>query len=196
MLLNRTFSVEHDASGKRSFLVSSYDGFWHRYRDMLPDHRHYYEIIQDSYPCHLYFGTHPCSPLLTLPPHHSPLSTCNSLTLGPVAACLLSKMHVYLDCMYDTSTLQVRCYVIAAGHNRKQNMCCCRLAFFSTSFSADLEFQKGCNEAVDGVKMVDRLLELVAQQLKVSSHLHAVRPLFCSACCIQSINAHATLTAD
>ncbi|KAL3137732.1 hypothetical protein ABBQ38_004998 [Trebouxia sp. C0009 RCD-2024] len=81
----RTFSVEHDASGKRSFLVSSYDGFWHRYRDMLPDHRHYYEIIQDSYPCHLYF---------------------------------------------------------------------------------DLEFQKGCNEAVDGVKMVDRLLELVAQQLK------------------------------
>lgn len=23
---------------------------------MLPDHRHYYEIIQESRPCHLYFG--------------------------------------------------------------------------------------------------------------------------------------------
>ncbi|KAL3150700.1 hypothetical protein ABBQ32_000488 [Trebouxia sp. C0010 RCD-2024] len=81
----RTFSVEHNASGKRSFLVSSYDGFWQRYRDMLPDHRHYYEIVQESYPCHLYF---------------------------------------------------------------------------------DLEFKKGCNKAVDGEGMVDRLLELIAQQLK------------------------------
>ena len=58
--MNRTFSLEHNTSGKRSFLVSTYEGFWLRYRDMLPDHRHYYEIIQESYPCHLYFGVQPC----------------------------------------------------------------------------------------------------------------------------------------
>lgn len=57
---NRTFSVEHNTSGKRSFLVSTYEGFWLRYRDMLPDHRHYYEIIQESHPCHLYFGVQAC----------------------------------------------------------------------------------------------------------------------------------------
>ena len=48
------------------------------------------------------------------------------------------------------------------------------------AFSADLEYQKGCNQAVHGEGMVDRLLELVAQQLKVSnSHLsmHAVHAL-------------------
>ena len=59
-MTNRTFSAEHITSGKRSFLVSTYEGFWLRYRDMLPDHRHYYEIIQESYPCHLYFGMQPC----------------------------------------------------------------------------------------------------------------------------------------
>lgn len=44
--------------------------------------------------------------------------------------------------------------------------------------SADLEFKKGCNKAVDGEGMVDRLLELIAQQLKVGSHLstHAAHP--------------------
>lgn len=52
----RTFSVERDSTGKRSFLVSTHEGFWKRYQDMLPDHRHYYEIIQESCPCHLYFG--------------------------------------------------------------------------------------------------------------------------------------------
>lgn len=51
----KTFSVEHDSTGKRSFLVSTQEGFWKRYQDMLPDHRHYYEIIQKSCPCHLYF---------------------------------------------------------------------------------------------------------------------------------------------
>ncbi|DBB12653.1 hypothetical protein WJX82_001501 [Trebouxia sp. C0006] len=51
----KTFSVEHDSTGRRSFLVSTHDGFWKRYQDMLPDHRHYYEIIQESCSCHLYF---------------------------------------------------------------------------------------------------------------------------------------------
>ena len=52
----RVFSVERGPEGKRSFIVTSYAKFWERYRDMLPQHRHYYEIIRESRPCHLYFG--------------------------------------------------------------------------------------------------------------------------------------------
>ena len=44
---------------------------------------------------------------------------------------------------------------------------------------ADLEFQKGHNKALDGQGMVDRLLELVAQQLKVSNCQHS--------CCVSCI---------
>ena len=52
----RIFSVERGPEGKRSFIVTSYAKFWERYRDMLPQHRHYYEIIRERRPCHLYFG--------------------------------------------------------------------------------------------------------------------------------------------
>jgi hypothetical protein len=48
--------VEYGAEGKRRFLVASRAQFWRRYRDMLPQHRHYYEIIRQGAPCHLYFG--------------------------------------------------------------------------------------------------------------------------------------------
>ena len=48
--------MEHDATGKRSFIVSTYEKFWHCYQGFLPQHRHYYEIIQEGHPCHLYFG--------------------------------------------------------------------------------------------------------------------------------------------
>ena len=55
----RVFSYEHNSTGKRSFLVTTYTKFWQRYQDMLPDHRHHYEIIQEHAPCHLYFGEVP-----------------------------------------------------------------------------------------------------------------------------------------
>ena len=52
----RVFSVEKGPEGKRSFIVTTYAKFWERYRNMLPQHRHYYEIIRERRPCHLYFG--------------------------------------------------------------------------------------------------------------------------------------------
>lgn len=48
--------MELGADGKRSFIVSTYAAFWARYQGMLPQHRHYYEIIRQGWPCHLYFG--------------------------------------------------------------------------------------------------------------------------------------------
>ena len=47
-------------------------------------------------------------------------------------------------------------------HGAQMTVFCC----------ADLEFQKGHNKAVDGQGMVNTLLELVAQQLKVSNFKH------------------------
>lgn len=52
----RVFSVEMGAQGRRRFLVTSYPQLWRRYRDMLPQHRHFYEIVRQGWPCHLYFG--------------------------------------------------------------------------------------------------------------------------------------------
>ncbi len=52
----RVFSYETGPQGKRRFLVTSYATLWRRYRDLLPQHRHYYEIIREGWPCHLYFG--------------------------------------------------------------------------------------------------------------------------------------------
>ena len=77
--------MERGADGKRSFIVSTYAAFWARYQGMLPQHRHYYEIIRQNWPCHLYFGMTPTSvPFLIypfpsaiscMPPcHHSSLS--------------------------------------------------------------------------------------------------------------------------
>jgi hypothetical protein len=50
----RIFSVELASTGTRRFLVTSYTEFWKRYSVMLPHHRHYYEIIRQGWPCHLY----------------------------------------------------------------------------------------------------------------------------------------------
>ena len=47
---------EKDSTGKRSFIVTSYAEFWRQYQECIPAHRHYYEIIQEGWPCHLYFG--------------------------------------------------------------------------------------------------------------------------------------------
>ncbi|EFN56160.1 hypothetical protein CHLNCDRAFT_51806 [Chlorella variabilis] len=49
------FSVEYGQDGKRRFIATSRAEFWRRYLDMLPQHRHYYEIIRQGAPCHLYF---------------------------------------------------------------------------------------------------------------------------------------------
>lgn len=57
----RIFSVERGADGKRSFIVTTYAAFWARYQGMLPQHRHYYEIIRQGWPCHLYFGMIPAN---------------------------------------------------------------------------------------------------------------------------------------
>lgn len=58
--MRRIFSYEHDSTGKRSFIVTTYKKFWQRYQEILPDHRHHYEIIQEGMPCHLYFGKAVC----------------------------------------------------------------------------------------------------------------------------------------
>lgn len=54
--------MERSADGRRSFIVTTYAAFWTRYEGMLPQHRHYYEILRQGWPCHLYFGsaTPPC----------------------------------------------------------------------------------------------------------------------------------------
>ncbi|KAL4438218.1 hypothetical protein ABPG77_010579 [Micractinium sp. CCAP 211/92] len=49
------FSVEVNTEGKRRFIATSRELFWKRYCDMMPEHRHYYEIIRQGRPCHLYF---------------------------------------------------------------------------------------------------------------------------------------------
>ena len=59
--------MERGADGKRSFLVSTYAAFWARYQGMLPQHRHYYEIMRHGWPCHLYFGMPTSAPSHSCP---------------------------------------------------------------------------------------------------------------------------------
>ncbi|XP_038708929.1 DNA-directed primase/polymerase protein isoform X2 [Tripterygium wilfordii] len=49
------FSYQDHFKGQRRFLVSTYKGFWSRYRNMDSKIRHHYEVIQEGLPCHLYF---------------------------------------------------------------------------------------------------------------------------------------------
>ncbi|CAN6588886.1 unnamed protein product [Malus baccata var. baccata] len=49
------FSYQDHYSGQRRFLVSTYNDFWRRYKNMNPKFRHHYEVIQEGLPCHLYF---------------------------------------------------------------------------------------------------------------------------------------------
>lgn len=78
VLQRRIFSSERGPEGKRVFIATTLKGFWNRYRDMLPRHRHCYEIIRQGYPCHLYFGALAASPCLPNPCMarfiHEPLS--------------------------------------------------------------------------------------------------------------------------
>eukprot|EP00268_Persea_americana_P009195 TRINITY_DN13650_c2_g1_i2.p1 TRINITY_DN13650_c2_g1~~TRINITY_DN13650_c2_g1_i2.p1 ORF type:complete len:630 (-),score=102.26 TRINITY_DN13650_c2_g1_i2:433-2322(-) len=49
------FSYQDHLNGQRRFLVSTYEEFWRRYKIMDPKFRHHYEVIQEGFPCHLYF---------------------------------------------------------------------------------------------------------------------------------------------
>ncbi|XP_056694333.1 uncharacterized protein [Spinacia oleracea] len=51
----RIFSYQDHFSGQRRFLVSTYQEFWRRYKNMDSKSRHHYEVIQEGFPCHLYF---------------------------------------------------------------------------------------------------------------------------------------------
>ncbi|KAI4383136.1 hypothetical protein MLD38_009012 [Melastoma candidum] len=49
------FSYQDHFNGQRRFLVSTYHEFWRRYNNMDSKLRHHYEVIQEGFPCHLYF---------------------------------------------------------------------------------------------------------------------------------------------
>jgi hypothetical protein len=51
------FSFEKPGSGEgqRRFVVATYESFWENYSIMGAEHRHFYEVIAESAPCHLYF---------------------------------------------------------------------------------------------------------------------------------------------
>ncbi|KAL4186817.1 hypothetical protein AMTRI_Chr09g35980 [Amborella trichopoda] len=49
------FSFQDHFSGQRRFLVSTYEEFWRRYKNMASKFRHHYEVIKEGMPCHLYF---------------------------------------------------------------------------------------------------------------------------------------------
>ncbi len=49
------FSAER-SGGARTFLAATPAEFWRRACDVPPQHRHFYEIIRQGWPCHLYFG--------------------------------------------------------------------------------------------------------------------------------------------
>ncbi|KMZ62192.1 hypothetical protein ZOSMA_486G00100 [Zostera marina] len=49
------FCYQDHLNGQRRFLASTYDEFWRRYEGMTPNVRHHYEVIQEGFPCHLYY---------------------------------------------------------------------------------------------------------------------------------------------
>ncbi|XVF53526.1 hypothetical protein PTKIN_Ptkin05aG0106000 [Pterospermum kingtungense] len=49
------FSYQDHCSGQRRYLASTYKEFWKRYKTMDSKLRHHYEVIQEGFPCHLYF---------------------------------------------------------------------------------------------------------------------------------------------
>ncbi|XP_057462873.1 uncharacterized protein LOC130752983 isoform X2 [Actinidia eriantha] len=57
------FSYQDHMNGQRRFLVSTYEEFWQRYKNMNPVFHHHYEVIQEvmnihfrqGSPCYLYF---------------------------------------------------------------------------------------------------------------------------------------------
>ncbi|CAD7705337.1 unnamed protein product [Ostreobium quekettii] len=47
--------VEYENGSGRSFIGATYMGMWKRYRGTSMHQRHFYEIVRDRRPCHLYF---------------------------------------------------------------------------------------------------------------------------------------------
>jgi hypothetical protein len=43
------------AKAVRKYVASSYDSMWNRTQRALTNNRHYYEIIREGSPCHIYF---------------------------------------------------------------------------------------------------------------------------------------------
>jgi hypothetical protein len=50
------FAAELDEKhpGKRQFFAAGYQQFWFAYKEMSPTSRHFYEVIRENAPCHLY----------------------------------------------------------------------------------------------------------------------------------------------
>ncbi|KAA3459886.1 DNA-directed primase/polymerase protein-like [Gossypium australe] len=48
-------SYQDHYSGQRRYLASTHEEFWKRYKIMESKLRHHYEVIQEGFPCHLYF---------------------------------------------------------------------------------------------------------------------------------------------
>ncbi len=122
---HRIFSVERGADGKRSFIVSTYAAFWARYQGMLPQHRHYYEIIRQGWPCHLYFGmtsasapsyTRPlCEPSLV---HAHPATTAAQPSTKACTACI----RTFFRSVHRLSSCSIHSYGAASGGST-----CCQL---------------------------------------------------------------------
>ncbi len=49
------FAQECSTTGRRTFLVASPQAFWQHYMHSCQHPRHFYEIIRQASPCHLYF---------------------------------------------------------------------------------------------------------------------------------------------
>lgn len=52
----RVFAEEVAESGCRRFIVATPERMWTEYEQLAKGVRHYYEIIRQGHPCHLYFG--------------------------------------------------------------------------------------------------------------------------------------------
>jgi Herpesviridae UL52/UL70 DNA primase len=50
------FAIEYAGnSGARKFVAATYEGFWYHYCLLPEGDRHHYELVQEGWPCHLYF---------------------------------------------------------------------------------------------------------------------------------------------
>ena len=52
----RVFAEEVAGNGCRRFIVATPERMWTEYEQLAKGVRHYYEIIRQGHPCHLYFG--------------------------------------------------------------------------------------------------------------------------------------------
>ena len=48
------WALEQQSNGRRSYIVATRENFWQRYCTLPKSFRHYYELIREGMPCHLY----------------------------------------------------------------------------------------------------------------------------------------------